>query len=144
MSDLPIFSIKYSDQDVCDRLVQLSQKIGDMTPAMQEIGEYCLTSVDARFQSETDIQGKPWQKLSPFTVNRKRAEGKIAKILQSTGLMRSRTAYTATSDRCIVHNNDVKAKKHHFGIGVPQRQFLGVSPEDKVEIVAILDDYLKD
>lgn len=138
----PTFSVKYTDREVRDGLIRLQQKVGDLTPAMQEVGEYCILATDQRFIQERDVQGRPWIPLSPVTIARKRAEGRITKILQSTGLMRSRTAYTATSDRCIIHNNDKKSARHQLGRGVPKREFLGVSAEDKTEIVAILDDYI--
>lgn len=138
----PVFSVTYSDEQVRDRIERLQRKIGDLTPAMKEVGELMLLSTDQRFENEIAPSGTPWQRLSPRTIALKQQQGRIMKILQSTGLMRSRTSYRALSDRCIVGNNDVKARKHNLGIGVPRREFLGVSEEDRIEIVAILDDYL--
>lgn len=141
MSD-SIISMTYDDVDVQSRLERLQENVQDLTPAMEDIGEYGLLVTDRRFQTETDPDGKPWQKLSAFTVAKKKAEGKIAGILQRTGLMRSRVNYRASATSCIIGVNDVKAKKHQFGIGVPQRKFLGFSSEDKQEIIAILEDHI--
>ncbi|PHJ65047.1 hypothetical protein VF04_04505 [Nostoc linckia z7] len=142
MSD-PIFSIKYSDKQVSDRFSRLMEQTGNLRPALQEIGEYMLYSTDQHFVTETDPQGIPWKPLTPFTLREKRAKGRILKILQSTGLMRSRINYQVSDNQCVVGVNDEKAKKHQLGIGVDKREFLGVSTDDKQEIVSILDDYIQ-
>lgn len=137
-----IFSIKYSDKQVSDRLSQILVKTGNLKPVLQEIGEYMLYSTDQHFVTETDPQGIAWKPLTPYTLRKKRAEGRILKILQSTGLMRSRVNYQITGNQCVVGVNDEKAKKHQLGIGVPKREFLGVSDNDKQEILAIADGYI--
>ena len=140
----PILSIQYSDRDIRDRLQRLQRKVGDLTPAMKNIGEALLLSTDQRFETETDVQGRDWQPLSARTINQKQRDRRILKVLQSTGLMRSRTSYRAERDQVIVGNNDEKAAKHQLGIGVPKREFLGVSDEDNIEILSILNSYLNE
>jgi phage virion morphogenesis protein len=102
-----------------------------------------LYSTDQHFVTETDPHGKRWQPLSPVTLQEKRAKGLILKILQSTGLMRSRVNYQVSGNQCIVGVNDEKAKKHQLGIGVPKREFIGVNADDRQEIISILDDYIR-
>lgn len=143
MSD-PNFSIKYEDKAIQEALNRLLEKTSNLTPVMQEIGEYGIASVDMRFQMEVDPDNKPWKPLSIFTIRLKRAEGKILRILQRTGLMRSRVNYKITPTSCTIGINDAKAYKHQFGIGVPQRKIMGINQEDKEEILAIINDYLKD
>jgi phage virion morphogenesis protein len=142
MADL-IFSITYSDKQVSDRFSRLLAKTSNLRPALQDIGEYMLYSTDQHFVTETDPQGVPWKPLAPFTLREKQAKGRILKILQSTGLMRSRVNYQVSDNQCIVGVNDEKAKKHQLGIGVDKREFLGVGTDDKEEITAILDDYIQ-
>ena len=137
-----IFSFQYNDDQVQERLMRLQQKASDLTLPMNDIGQQQMLSTDQRFVDEKDVQGKPWKPNSMYTTNQKRAAGQIQKILQATGLMRSRTAYNASSDRVVITNNDPKAAKHNYGVGVPKRQFLGVSEQDKLEIIAILDDHI--
>lgn len=139
----PVFSIKYSDKQVSDRFSRLYAQTSNLKPALQEIGEYMLYSTDQHFVTETDPQGVPWKPLTPFTLHEKRTKGRILKILQSTGLMRSRVNYQVTERECIVGVNDEKAKKHQLGIGVPKREFLGVSNNDKEQIIDILDTYIQ-
>lgn len=138
----PVFSMNYEDKAVQEALVRLLEKTDDLTPAMRDVGEYLLASVDLRFQQEIDPAGIPWKKLSPFTIRLKKAEGKILRILQRTGLMRSRVNYRVTRNSCTIGINDKKAYKHQFGIGVPKREILGINEEDKQEILAIVNDHL--
>ncbi|MCC5618175.1 phage virion morphogenesis protein [Nostoc sp. CHAB 5836] len=140
---MPVFSIQYNDKQVSDRLSQILAQTGNLKPALQEIGEYMLYATDQRFVTETDPQGIPWKPLTPFTLRQKRAKGRILKILQCTGLMRSRVNYQVIGNQCIVGVNDEKAKKHQLGIGVTKREFMGVSTDNTVEIIDILDEHVK-
>lgn len=142
MSD-PVVSLTYRDTGIQSRLTLLKSRLGDLTPAMRDIGEFELYQHDQRFEKEVDFRGNPLQPLSRRTLDRKRAEGKILKILQRTGLMRSRTAYKVTPDSVTITNNDSKARKHQLGIGVPNREVFGINQaEDVPEIIAIIEDYL--
>ena len=144
MSD-PVVSITYSDKAVRDRLGRLSTQLSDLTPVMEDIGQFELLQHDQRFDQEVDFRGNPLLPDSPRTIAYKKANGLILKILQATGLMRSRTAYKATRDSVTITNNDSKARKHQLGIGVPKREIFGINPtEDVPEIVNILEDYLVD
>lgn len=138
----PIVSVTYSDAEIRQRLQRLQRKVGDLTPAMKLIGEELIRSTDDRFDQEIAPDGTPWKPNSAFTVAKKRAEGRILKVLQSTGQMRASITYQASRDRVVIGTNDQKARKHQFGVGVPKREFLGVSDEDRVEIVQIIEDFL--
>lgn len=139
-----IVSLTYDDTVIRAKLAELKAKTEDLTPAMRDIGEFMLFQHDQRFDKEVDFRGNPLQPLSKRTLAKKQAEGKILKILQRTGLMRSRTAYTTTSSSVTVTNNDSKARKHQLGIGVPKREIFGINPvEDTPEIIAIIEDYLQ-
>ncbi len=143
MADTTI-SLTYDDEAIRAKLAELKAKTQDLTPAMRDIGEFLLFQHDQRFEKEVDFRGNPLQPLSARTLAEKQAQGKILKILQRTGLMRSRTAYQATSNGVTVTNNDSKAKKHQLGIKVPKREIFGINPtEDAPEIVAIIEDYLQ-
>lgn len=124
-------------------MTRLLGQIDDLTPAMEDIGQFLLLQHDQRFDREVDFRGNPLLPNSARTVALKKASGQIQKVLQATGLMRSRTAYKATSDSVSIINNDAKARKHQLGIGVPKREIFGINPDEDVpEIVNILDDHL--
>lgn len=101
-----------------------------------------LLSVDKRFEQERGVDGLPWKPNTPYTIAQKRAQGRILKVLQNTGIMRSRTTYKATKDRLVVGNSDEKSRKHNLGIGVPKREFLGFSEQDIEEAIIIIDEFL--
>lgn len=130
----PIVSITYSDAEIRQRLQRLQRKVGDLTSVMKQIGEYLLLATDDRFDKEIAPDGTPWKPNSAFTIAKKRAEGRILKVLQSTGQMRASITYQASRDRVVVGTNDPKAKKNQ-----QDRVFLGVSDEDRVEIVQIIE-----
>ena len=137
------FSAQFEDKEIQNKFAQLQGLVNDLTPVMEEIGEYMILATDMRFEKEIDPSGKRWRRLSPFTLEMKRAEGKILKILQRTGLMRSRVNYQADSEKVVVGVNDLKAAKHQLGRGVPKREFLGVSEEDREEIINIIEDNIQ-
>lgn len=139
-----LISIQYSDALVKQRLLALQAKLGDLAPAMKNIGEYLLLSTDDRFRNEVDPSGRKWEPNSPRTIAQKRAQGRINKVLQSTGRLRAGISYKAERDRVVVGTNVSYAAKHQLGQGVPQREFLGVSRKDEQEIVIILDEFLAD
>lgn len=139
----PVVSLTYSDKEVRDRFAKLERKLSDLTPVMEDIGQFELLQHDRRFDREVDFRGNPLLANSPRTIAYKKATGKIQKILQSTGIMRSRTSYQATRYDVKITNNDSKARKHQLGIGVPKREIFGINPtEDVLEIINILEDYL--
>jgi phage virion morphogenesis protein len=138
----PIINITYDDSEIRAKFQQLQAKLGDLTPAMKQIGEAMLLSTDDRFANEVDPSGIPWQANSPRTIAQKRAQGRINKILQSTGRLRSSITYQATRDRVVVGTNVKYAAKHQLGQGAPKREFLGVSEGDRQEIVSILTTFL--
>ncbi len=136
-------SLNYSDKDVSDRLNRLLAQVGDLTPAMEDIGEFEVLQHDLRHDREVDFRGNPLIPNAQRTIEYKKANGLINKFLQATGTMRSRTAYLATSDSVTITNNDSKARRHQFGIGVPKREIFGINQsEDVPEIIAILDEHL--
>lgn len=138
----PIFSIIYSDDEIRSRLQELQRRLRDLTPVMKNIGEMLLLSTDQRFETETGVDGLPWLPNSPRTEAQKRAQGRINKILQNTGRLRASVTYVATSDRVIVGTNVAYAAKPQKGIGQPKREYLGISQEDRRNIIVFLDSYL--
>ena len=136
-------SLNYQDAGVRQVIGNLSQRTSDLRPANEDVGEYMLGQVDDRFRTETDPQRRPWQPNSPYTLALKRSQGKILKVLQATGLMRSRVNYRAEKDRVTVGIGDRKARKHQLGIGVTKREILGLNKEDEGNVTEIYSSYLK-
>jgi phage virion morphogenesis protein len=138
----PIVGIQYSSGEVNSRLNELQRKVSDLTPVMKNIGEYMLLSTDTRFRTETDPYGNGWQPNSPRTIARKRAEGRLIRVLQSTGRLRSSISYKADRTSVVIGTNVSYAAKHQLGQGVPKREFLGINEKDNQEILTLLNTAL--
>lgn len=57
------------------------------------VGEYMLLATDERFEREIDPSGNPWYPNAPGIIAKKRAAGRILKILQETGRGRASINY---------------------------------------------------
>ena len=132
----------YDIEDIEELFKEVLNTVTDRKAVLQEVGEALLLNLDQRFEAEVDPSGKKWQKLSPFTLRLKEEQKRILKILQSTGRLRRSFEYTINQDDLVIGTNVSYAKKHQLGIGVPKREILGVSEEDKEIIKEILEDYL--
>lgn len=61
--------------------------------ALRECGETLLLSTDTRWEREIAPDGTPWKKNTPYTTRLKKAQGRILKTLQATGLARASVNY---------------------------------------------------
>jgi phage gpG-like protein len=139
-----IFSIGYDDKDVAEALRKIRSRGQNLSAVYGLWGEYMLLSVDLNYELQKDPFGAPWRPNSPYTIALKKSLGRINKILQSTGLLRSSYSYRMAGGGVQIGTNDPKAYKHQFGIGVPQRVHLGVSTDDLAELKLTLLSYVID
>lgn len=135
-------TINVQNEELRQLFEKLENKIQDPTEALKNVGEYMLGSIDVGYQTETDPNGVPWRPNSPFTISEKQRLGRIQKILQSTGAMRSRYNYRVEGSTLKIGNSDPKAIKHQLGIGTPVREHLGIRKEDPDNIAEILRAYV--
>lgn len=131
-------SINIQDKQLTALFEELEAKVENPVEALRNVGEYMLGSIDVGFQTETDPDGVPWKKNSPFTIAEKQRLGRIQKILQSTGAFRSRYFYRVDGTTLTVSNTDKVSPKHQLGIDVPVRKHLGIRKEDPENIEFIL------
>lgn len=86
-----------SDTDRAILVAILQESIADPNASyhstLQEMGEYMLYATDQRWEQEVDPSGMPWAKNAPWVIERKKKLGRIQKILQDTGRLRSSIAY---------------------------------------------------
>lgn len=61
-------NIEIQDDEVQAMLKHLLDATGDLTPALDAIGQELESRVSARFETETDPSGVPWAPLAPATV----------------------------------------------------------------------------
>lgn len=60
---------------------------------LSQMGEFLLMSTDMRWEQEIDPDGKPWQRNSAYTIRMKKAQGRLLKVLQATGVGRASINY---------------------------------------------------
>jgi phage virion morphogenesis protein len=136
-------SITFDSSSVMESLNGLSDKLADLTAPMTAIGEYLLLSTDEHFEKEVDPAGVPWKPDSPYTIDFKKKNNRILKILQSTGRLRNSIAYAADATSVTLGTNVPYAPDHQLGLdGKTKREFLGVSEADELVILEIIQDYL--
>ncbi|NCJ06671.1 phage virion morphogenesis protein [Synechococcales cyanobacterium C] len=122
----------------------------NLSDAMDQIGEYMLLQTEERFKRQIDPEGNPWAPLSPEWLKYKERKNKILKILQMNGDLLRTIIYQSSPRSVEIGTNRIYGNVHQFGyqdsargINIPARPYLGVSPEDEIEIAAILEDYLR-
>lgn len=139
--------------EVSRRLSRLAERMGDPTPALNEVGEALLNSTRERFRSRKAPDGTPWAPLSEATKQAKpKNKGKV--LVLEGQLMRSLN-YEADRDGLLFGSPEVYAGTHQFGrearpgeglpfggAAIPARPFLGLSAEDIARIDEIFDDWL--
>jgi len=136
-------SITYDAKPVLDLLGDLSHRMTDLTIPMTAIGEYLLLATDQRFEQEVDPDGVPWKPDSPFTINFKKQNSRILKILQSTGRLRNSITYVANATSITMGTIVPYAPDHQFGInGQAKRTFLGISEGDAAVVQGIIQDFI--
>jgi phage virion morphogenesis protein len=132
------------DKEFFAKLDRLIAKASDLSPVMQETGEYMLLQLREGFESESDPYGAAWAPLAASTLRQKKGTS----ILNDTGTMMGTLAYVAGGNQVEAGVNTFYAKYHQFGtVKMPQRKIVpdeGAPPEWEGEIEDIFKDYFED
>jgi phage virion morphogenesis protein len=140
-------NIEISDADLQKAIANLAQRAGDLTPAMEDIGEYMLGVTRGRFDTETPPDRSKRPALNPQSLRRKQAtSGTLDGILTYSGILRDTMTYRPGKFRVTIGTNRPYGAIHQFGgqagrggtARIPARPFLGANASDRKEIVAIL------
>ena len=151
--------VEVTGLDEAERRLRALQAAGhDLTPAMKDIGEYLLRTTRERFADEKGPDGTPWAPLSEHTKRRKKRN--VERVLTEHGYLGGTLAYRAGPQEVEVGSPLVYAGTHQFGAekgafgsgggspipwgDIPARPFLGLSDDDREEVVNILGDFLLD
>lgn len=143
---------RIDDDDVRAALERLVALGADATPAFREIGEYLDLAHRLRWDKEQAPDGTGWEPLSEVTLKRKRGRGQI---LVNSGNLRDLLRYEASADGLAFGTDRIYGAVQQFGAkqgafgktqrggpipwgDIPARPWLGLSEEDKQEVMAIL------
>ena len=143
------------------KLERLQEATSDLRPLLEAIREDLLLSHDERARDQVDPQGHTWKALDPLYAKTKRG----GRILHASGRMLS-LASRVEGDTVVIGTNAEYAAAHQFGatirpkakkalrfnmggkwftkksVTIPARPFLGVSEQDKKDMVEAVQDYL--
>lgn len=130
---------------VLDTLERLRDMGTRMRPVFADLGEYLLQSHAERWEQEESPEGEPWAPLSEAYAARKAAQGKPDKILVLDGYLEL-LHYDATDEELFFGTSRIYGATHQFGDadrGIPARPFLGLSEDDREEVLTIVTGWLE-
>lgn len=138
--------IDIDDASVRSALNRLLDAGSHLSAAFKEIGEDLVDSSKARFAAQEDPQGQAWAPLSPAYAKRKaRKKGATDLILVLNGYLGTTLHYQATDTDLLIGTDATYGAVHQFGWpekNIPARPYLGLSDDDRDNILEILDEYL--
>lgn len=151
-----------NDEQVQRALARLEMAQHNLTPLMGAIAGVLADAVEDAFAQQADpATGRPWAALSPYTQQRivgGRPRG-AGPILQLSGSLAASISSEWGPDYALVGTNKRYAKTHQFGAArgafgrtargapipwgdIPARPYLGVSQDDRREILDLLVNHL--
>jgi len=144
-----VITIEFQDGAVLAGIDRLQEQLGDMTAFMDDLGELLVASTKARFPAGTAPDGTAWAPNSPVTLARKSDH---RPLFGTSGSLNSQIFATTGADFVRVGSNRVQAAMMQFGGSksvyahlwgdIPARPYLGLSDEDKENILAETRDWL--
>lgn len=146
--------IDFNDSEVQAGLDALGQLMADMTPVFEEIGEQLARSTKQRFEAGEDPEGHAWLPKSQATLDKyARSNDPVSsRPLHGPSLDLSRQIFhEASSDQALVgsarpyaammHFGGTKAEFPHLWGDIPARPFLGLSDQDRRDVVEITGEW---
>jgi phage virion morphogenesis protein len=122
---------------------ELQDKLTDLTPFFQDIGEALLNSTRERFRSQTAPDGTPWAALTTGYQARKKKNQNL--ILTLNGYLHGTLNVRAGPQEVRIGTPLIYGATHQFGRpekNIPARPFLGLSADDETMILDALNDWL--
>lgn len=169
----PMIKLEVLTQDLEHALKELAQRVSDMRPALQQIGEDLVHSTKQRFETGIGPDGVPWEPNKPATLAKytHRVQGtmtKDRKLLTKLGERRWDSKKPLTDqgtlgeqidydligpDTVFIYSNREYAAMQQFGGkksefphlwgDIPPRPFLGLSEDDQTAIERICRKHLQ-
>jgi phage virion morphogenesis protein len=143
--------IEFDDREVQQLLRRLVDLTGDLEPAFADIGEYLTRSHDERFSRQVSPDGEPWigydhggaYPNNPYIKNKPKNQDKILTLEDD---LRKTLHYEVSADQLLFGTGSKYAATHQFGDPrrhIPERPFLGISDNDRDEILDIIRDHIQ-
>lgn len=107
------FEVESNNDEVQGLVNQLEKKLGDLTPALQDIGEYLQIAHAQRFKDQVSPDGNAWEPLSPSYQRRKKKNRN--RILFADGNLANSLRYQIGNNELKFGTNLPYAAIHQFG-----------------------------
>lgn len=142
-------NVTFNDGGAVAALEGMRGRLGNLRPAMDEIGQALQTSTHQRFLDAEDPEGRPWPELSAAT---KAKRGSDAKPLRDRGNLFDSINWRAGAAEVAVGSIRKYARLQQLGgqagrgrkVTIPPRPYLGINEDDRQEITDILRVHLGD
>lgn len=151
MSEQAGFSttVQVSD-DVTGPLSRLARNVGNLDPALAEMGSQLQAQTEMRFEFEEDPYGTAWEGLAAVTLAKRGREGADgeARILRDNEDLYDSLGWEVDPGRSVtVGVSSVYGRIHQLGgftgrglaTYIPPRPYLGVGLDDLEQLVEILE-----
>lgn len=155
-------SVEFDAKTATASLRGLLAGIENPAPLLAQLGEYTLRTTRDRFKSQTGPDGTAWQALVPWY--KKEKSQNMNRVLTLRGFLRGQLVSQVVGSRSVeVGSNLAYAAVHQFGatikpksgkllafrghvaksVTIPARPYLGLSEDDKNELVERTLDWLR-
>ena len=122
-----MITIQFKDGGIGLALERLQHKLGDLSPALEEIGRTLEQRARTRFETETSPDGRPWAPWQPATYFAREGRGKL---LHDTGHMLDGISHQVGPNQVTIGADKPYAVFHEYGTSkMPARRFLTTNPE---------------
>ena len=149
MSDKPI-EIKFDNQEVHEKLLELAKKTENLRPLMKNIAGIFAYSTEENFKEE----GRPdkWLDLAESTKKQRTKKRKWpGQILQVEGKLAASINTFYDNDSAVIGSNLEYAAIHQLGgqagrnksVEIPARPYLKLTKNDYEEIMATIKEMIK-
>lgn len=155
--------IELKDDEISAALARIAAAMTDMTPVMQDIGEALVISTQDRFTESVSPDGTAFAPRSPTTLDAYKARGDVVDFRPLIGPSKalSGTIFPhAGADFVEVGSGREYAAVMQFGAAkgafgrtkrgapipwgnIPARPFLGLSEQDRLNIVDVVEEWLE-
>lgn len=151
-----MLTVTVNSKPVEDLLTKLLGRMGDLTPAMQGIGQELNSRISARFETHTDPLGKAWAPWKDSTRDNYPKDGR-GLLLERHGAMLRSLSFQADSTTVRVgfgavasKSGDVYAAYHEWGTKNMERRGLlfadpnarTLAPADETAVLDIISLFL--
>ena len=142
-----MITVEIKDDEITSSLLKLGAALTDMSPVMASIGEALVASAKKRFPEGVSPDGAKWAPKSKATRS-----PDPRPLFGPSKMLSSQIFAISSAESVEVGSNRVYAAMMQFGGtkeayphlwgNIPARPFLGISDEDRTEVLATIADYL--